>query len=381
MTTSVPRIKLGMVGGGQGAFIGAIHRIASRIDDEYELVAGALSSDPVRAKESGAALRIEPDRCYSDYKEMALKESQREDGIDAVSIVTPNHLHYPIACAFIDAGIHVICDKPMTTNLADALDLKARALKKGVHFVLTHNYSGYPLIRAAKALIEQGELGDLRVIQVEYAQDWLASPLEAEGNKQAAWRTDPALSGPAGCLGDIGTHAAQLAEYVTGLFPAELSAELTTFVPGRRVDDHVQVMLRYPTGAKGMLWASQVATGEENHLRLRVYGTKASLSWDQEQPNTLVVQAIGKPAAHYTRGMPGLPSVAYQGLRTPGGHPEGYLEAFAQIYTDFAQQLRENTPPAQLPGLEDGIKGLAFIETVIQSSQNNGAWTQLPQSL
>lgn len=369
------KIKLGMVGGGQGAFIGAIHRIAARIDDQYTLVAGALSSDPKRALESGLQLNIDADRCYSDYSEMARRESERPDGIDAVSIVTPNHLHYPVACAFIDAGIHVICDKPMTINLADALDLKKRAQAKGVHFLLTHNYSGYPLIRAARALIEQGDLGDLRVIQVEYAQDWLSMPLEEDGNKQAAWRTNPAMSGPAGCLGDIGTHAAQLAEYVTGLTPSELSAELTTFVPGRRVDDHVQVMLRYATGARGMLWASQVATGEENHLRLRVYGTKASISWDQEQPNTLIFQALGKPAMHYTRGMPGLPDVAYQGLRTPGGHPEGYLEAFSQIYTDFAAVLRGEMINATLPGLDDGIKGLAFIENVIKSSQNNGQWT------
>lgn len=373
-----PKIRLGMVGGGQGAFIGAIHRIASRIDDQYELVAGALSSDPERARLSGEQLRIAPDRCYSDYKEMAIKESQREDGINVVSIVTPNHLHYPVACAFIDAGIHVICDKPLTTNLVDALDLQKRVQQSNVKFALTHNYSAYPLIRAARDLVANGELGDIRIVQVEYAQDWLASSLEDDGNKQAAWRTDPALSGPAGCLGDIGTHAAQLAEYVSGMTPEKISAELTTFVPNRRVDDHVQVFLRYKNGARGMLWASQVATGEENHLRLRIYGTKASISWDQESPNELFVQKAGKPAQRYTRGMPGLPASAYHGLRTPGGHPEGYLEGFAQLYTDFAAVLRGQAHAGiALPGIDEGVRGLQFIETVIRSSQQDGKWEQL----
>lgn len=376
------RLRLGMVGGGQGAFIGAVHRIAARLDDDWALVAGALSSDPERARASGAELRIDPARCYSDFREMARAEAERTrhggDGIDAVAIVTPNHLHFPVACAFIEAGIHVVCDKPLTTSLADALHLQALVQRHGVRLALTHNYTGYPLIRAARALVEAGELGDVRIVQVEYAQDWLAQPLEASGQKQAAWRTDPALAGPAGCLGDIGTHAAQLAEFVTGLVPQQLSAELTTFVPGRRVDDHVQVQLRYANGARGLLWASQVATGEENHLRLRVYGTKAALHWDQESPNALTWHPAGQPAQRLTRGMASLPATAAAATRTPGGHPEGYLEAFAQLYRDFARDLRHLDQPASVPGVDDGVRSLAFVETVLASASRDGAWTALP---
>jgi predicted dehydrogenase len=377
------RLRLGMVGGGQGAFIGAVHRIAARLDDDWELVAGALSSDPERARASGAALRIDPARCYSDYRAMALAEAARradgsDSGIDAVAIVTPNHLHFPIACAFIEAGIHVVCDKPLTTNLADAQHLQALVQQHGVRLALTHNYTGYPLVRAARALVEAGELGDVRIVQVEYAQDWLAQPLEDAGQKQAAWRTDPALAGPAGCLGDIGTHAAQLAEFVTGQSPQQLSAELVRFVPGRRVDDHVQVQLRYASGARGLLWASQVATGEENHLRLRVYGTKAALHWDQETPNALTWQPAGQPAQRLTRGMASLPAVAAAATRTPGGHPEGYLEAFAQLYRDFASDLRDLERPASVPGVDDGVRSLAFVETVLASARHDGAWTALP---
>ena len=383
-TAAPRRLRLGMVGGGQGAFIGAVHRIAARLDDDWELVAGALSSDPERSRASGAELRIDPERCYSDFREMARAEAERTrhggNGIDAVAIVTPNHLHFPVACAFIEAGIHVVCDKPLTTNLADALHLQALVRQHGVRLCLTHNYTGYPLIRAARALVEAGELGDVRIVQVEYAQDWLAQPLEASGQKQAAWRTDPALAGPAGCLGDIGTHAAQLAEFVTGLVPQQLSAELTTFVPGRRVDDHVQVQLRYANGARGLLWASQVATGEENHLRLRVYGTKAALHWDQEAPNALTWHPAGQPAQRLTRGMASLPAVAAAATRTPGGHPEGYLEAFAQLYRDFARDLRALDQPASVPGVDDGVRSLVFLETVLASASRDGAWTALPTS-
>lgn len=384
-TAAPRRLRLGMVGGGQGAFIGAVHRIAARLDDDWELVAGALSSDPERARASGAELRIDPARCYSDFREMARAEAERTrhggDGIDAVAIVTPNHLHFPVACAFIEAGIHVVCDKPLTTNLADAQHLQALVRQHGVRLALTHNYTGYPLVRAARALVEAGELGDVRIVQVEYAQDWLAQPLEDSGQKQAAWRTDPALAGPAGCLGDIGTHAAQLAEFVTGLVPQQLSAELTTFVPGRRVDDHVQVQLRYANGARGLLWASQVATGEENHLRLRVYGRKAALHWDQESPNALTWHPAGQPAQRLTRGMASLPAVAAAATRTPGGHPEGYLEAFAQLYRDFARDLRALDQPASVPGVDDGVRSLAFVETVIASAAHDGAWTDLPSDL
>lgn len=374
-------LRWGMVGGGQGAFIGGVHRIAARLDGHYQLVAGALSSDPGRALASGAELGLAADRCYSDFREMARLESQRPDGIEVVSIVTPNHLHYPVACAFIEAGIHVLCDKPVTTRLDDALDLRARAMSADLCFGITHNYSAYPLIRAARDLVAEGELGELRIMQVEYAQDWLAGDLEASGQKQAAWRTDPALAGPAGCLGDIGTHAAQLAEFVTGMVPTEISADLATFVANRRVDDHVQVQLRYAQGARGLLWASQVACGEENHLRLRVYGTRAALHWDQESPNELMLQRAGEPARRLTRGMAGLPASALGATRVPAGHPEGYLEAFAQIYRDFAADVRDRqsgrAAQARVPGLDDGVRSMKFVEAVLASSHRDSAWVAL----
>lgn len=374
-------LRLGMVGGGQGAFIGGVHRMAARLDGQYQLVAGALSSDPARALSSGAELWLAPERCYSDFREMARLESQRPDGIEVVAIVTPNHLHHPVACAFIEAGIHVLCDKPVTTTLADAIDLRQRVAGKGVRFGITHNYSAYPLMRAARALVAEGALGDIRIVQVEYAQDWLAQPLEDSGQKQAAWRTNPELAGPAGCLGDIGTHAAQLAEFVSGMAPSELSADVTTFVPGRRVDDHVQVQLRYANGARGLLWASQVACGEENHLRLRVYGTRGALHWDQEQPNEMTFQPAGQAAQRLTRGMAGLPAAAAGATRTPGGHPEGYLEAFAQIYRDFAEDVRDaqagRTLPPRVPGLDDGVRSLQFVEAVLRSGSANAAWMRL----
>lgn len=378
-------LRWGLVGGGQGAFIGGVHRIAARLDAQYLLVAGALSSDPVRARASGAELGLPGERCYSDYREMARAEAARPDGIEVVSIATPNHLHYPVACAFVDAGIHVLCEKPLTTTLAHALELRERARARGVCFGLTHNYSAYPLVRAARALVAAGEIGELRIVQVEYAQDWLATALEDSGQKQAAWRTDPALSGPAGALGDIGTHAAQLAEFITGMSPAELSADATAFVAGRRVDDHVQVQLRYTkgggTGARGLLWASQVACGEENHLRIRVYGSKAALHWDQEQPNELFFHPAGEPARRLTRGMAGLPAAAAQATRIPTGHPEGYLEAFAQIYREFAQDVRDaqagHATAARVPGLDDGVRSMAFVEAVLRSSAANAAWTAL----
>ncbi len=377
-------LRWGMVGGGQGAFIGGVHRIAARLDGHYQLVAGALSSDPGRALASGAELGLAADRCYSDFREMARLESQRPDGIEVVSIVTPNHLHYPVACAFIEAGIHVLCDKPVTTRLGDALDLRARTMSADVCFGITHNYSAYPLIRAARDLVAEGELGELRIVQVEYAQDWLAGDLESSGQKQAAWRTDPALAGPAGCLGDIGTHAAQLAEFVTGMVPTEISADLATFVANRRVDDHVQVQLRYAQGARGLLWASQVACGEENHLRLRVYGTRAALHWDQESPNELMLQRAGEPARRLTRGMAGLPASALGATRVPAGHPEGYLEAFAQIYRDFAADVRDRQSGratlARVPGLEDGVRSMEFVEAVLASSQRDSAWVALGEN-
>jgi predicted dehydrogenase len=376
------RIRLGMVGGGQGAFIGAVHRIAARIDDRYELVAGALSSDPSRAAASAAELHIAADRAYASYAEMARREAARADGIDAVSIVTPNHLHAPIATAFLDAGIHVICDKPITTTLADALALVERVKKSGCLFALTHNYSGYPMVRQAREMVAAGELGEIRVIQTEYPQDWLSTDLEASGQKQAAWRVDPAQAGAGGSLGDIGTHAEHLARFVTGLELAAVSAELTTFVPGRRLDDNAHVMLRYTSGARGMLWSSQVAPGNENALRLRVYGTKAGLAFSQEHPNQLWFTPLGQQPRLISRGGAGVGAAAGHATRIPPGHPEGYLEGFAQIYRDVAEQIQarwEKRAPDPLactvPTAADGARGMKFIEAVVASSRADGRWT------
>jgi predicted dehydrogenase len=383
MTSATPpRLRLGMVGGGQGAFIGGVHRMAARLDDEYELVAAAPSSNAERARASAAEWRVAPDRVYADFHAMAQAEAARADGIEVVAIVVPNHLHFAVAQAFLEAGIHVICDKPVTTNLADAQALLALATRKGCLFALTHNYSGYPMVRAAREMVRDGAIGELRIVQVEYAQDWLAQPLEDTGNRQAAWRTDPALAGPAGCLGDIGSHAAHLAEFVCGVAPSELSAELHTFVAGRRVDDHVQAQLRYANGARGLLWASQVAAGEENGLRLRLYGSRASLKWQQEQPNELAFAEMGHPVRRLTRGMAGLPAGAAEATRIPAGHPEGFIEAFAQLYRDFAADIRAQragtpTDRPRAPGLPEGIRSLAFIDAVLRSHDQHGAWVTL----
>lgn len=329
-------------------------------------------------------MHIAVDRCYTDFREMAVAESKRPDRIDAVSIVTPNHLHYPIAKAFLGAGIHVICDKPITTTLEDALDLAKIVRNSRLVFGLTHNYTGYPMVRQARQLVSDGELGPIRVVQVEYVQDWLATPLEKTGQKQAAWRTDPAQSGPAGSLGDIGTHAFNLAEFVTGLRCERIAAELSTFVPGRRVDDNAQMLLRFNEGVKGMLWASQVAAGNENNIRLRVYGEKAGLEWRQEDPNHLWWKPLGKPPELIRRAGAGADAVAAHASRIPGGHPEGYLEAFAQLYTDFAEQISAKidgrTPnPASLlvPSVDDGVAEMRFIAAAIESSKRNSAWTEL----
>jgi predicted dehydrogenase len=380
------RLRLGMVGGGPGGFIGAVHRIAARLDDRFELVAAALSSDPARARAAALDLHIAPERAYGSFAEMASAEAKRKDRVDAVAIVTPNHLHYAPAKAFLEAGIHVICDKPLTTTLEDAQDLARTVSRTGLLFAVTHNYTGYPLVRQARQMVAGGELGPIRVVQVEYAQDWLATPLEKTGQKQAAWRTDPAQSGPAGSLGDIGTHAYNLASFVTGLNCSELAAELHTFVPGRRLDDNVQIMLRFAEGARGLLWASQVATGNQNNLRLRVYGEKAGIEWRQENPNCLWFAALGKtPALNYRAG-PGATPVAAHASRVPAGHPEGYLEAFAQLYADMAEQISarlENRSPASssllVPTVEDGVAGMRFISAVIESSKRNSAWTALPR--
>ncbi|MGI4757450.1 MAG: Gfo/Idh/MocA family protein [Janthinobacterium lividum] len=373
------RLRLGMVGGGPGAFIGAVHRIASRIDDQYELVAASLSSNPEKTSAAAAELHIA--RPYSSFQEMADAEAKRNDGIDVVAIVTPNYTHHAIAKAFLAAGIHVICDKPMTTTLADAEDLQADVERTGLLFGLTHTYSGYPMVRQMRDMCAAGDLGKLRMIQVEYAQDWLTAPVD---NKQAEWRTDPERSGPGGCLGDIATHAYHLACFTSGLKPTEIAAELSTFVPGRRVDDNVQAMLRFEGGAKGSLWASQVAVGNENYLRLRLYGEKAGLAWEQENPNYLHFSPLGEPTRLLTRGGHGVGKAAAHASRVPSGHPEGYLEAFAQLYRDMAEQIyarleqRDADPfTLTLPGVTDGVEGLRFIDAAIASSKNASAWTSL----
>jgi predicted dehydrogenase len=378
------RLRLGMVGGGPGGFIGAVHRIAARLDDRFELVASALSSDPDRARAAALDLHIAPDRAYRSFLEMVSAEATRKDRVDVVSIVTPNHLHYAPAKAFLEAGIHVICDKPLTTTLEDALDLAQTVRRTGLLFAVTHNYTGHPLVRQARQMIAEGELGPIRVVQVEYAQDWLATPLEKTGQKQAAWRTDPAQSGPAGSLGDIGTHAYNLTCFVTGLTCRELAAELSTFVPGRRLDDNVQIMLRFAQGARGLLWASQVATGNQNNLRLRVYGEKAGLEWRQEDPNCLWFSALGKAPTLICRAGPAATPVAAHASRVPAGHPEGYLEAFAQLYADMAEQISarieaRSPDPASLlvPTVDDGVAGMRFISAVLESSRRNAAWTTL----
>jgi predicted dehydrogenase len=378
------RLRLGMVGGGRGAFIGGVHRMAARLDDRYELVAGALSSDPERAHASAADLHIAPERSYGSFGEMAKQEAVRPDGIDVVAVVTPNHLHFAPAKAFLEAGINVICDKPMTHRLEDALALQQVVAKSGLVFGLTHTYTGYPMVRQARAMVAAGELGEIRVVQVEYAQDWLTTRTEDSANKQAEWRVDPARSGAAGCVGDIGTHAFNMAEFVSGLSVAELAADLTTFVAGRRLDDNAAMLLRFAGGARGAMWASQVAPGNENALRLRVYGSKAGLDWSQEQPNALLFTPFGEPPRLIRRGGAGTLPVAAHASRVPAGHPEGYLEAFAQLYRDLAEQIvalkagRQPDPASLLvPGIEAGVRGMRFITAAVASSNANAGWTKL----
>jgi len=376
------RLRLGMVGGGPGAFIGAVHRIAARLDDRYELLAAALSSD--REKSLAGAKELNIPRAYGSFQEMVSAESKLPDGIEVVSIVTPNHMHHAPAKAFLEAGIDVICDKPLTTSLEDALDLAMTVKRTGLVFGLTHNYTGHPLVRQAREMVAAGELGPIRLVQVEYVQDWLSTPLEKTGQKQAAWRTDPARSGPGGSLGDIGTHAYNLACFVTGLTCEKVAADVSTFVPGRRLDDNVHMMLRFSGGAKGSLWATQVAPGNENNLVLRVYGEKAGLEWRQEDPNQLIFTPLGQPKQTIRRGSAGTGRAAAHATRIPSGHPEGYLEAFAQLYNDLAEQIvsrREKRAPNPLsllvPSVEDGVEGVRFIKTALESSRNGSAWTAI----
>ena len=373
-------IRFGMVGGGNDAFIGGVHRIAARIDGRFQLVAGALSSTPEKAQASGAVLGLDPTRIYDDFKAMAIREARLKDGIEAVAIVTPNHVHYAVAREFLKRGIHVICDKPLTSTLADAKKLMKAAHDSDALFVLTHNYTGYPLMRQARQMIAEGVLGKIRVVQVEYAQAWLT---KAESSKQAAWRTDPARSGAGGSTGDIGTHAFNLASFVTGLALDSLSADLQSFVSGRQLDDNAHVMMRFEGGARGMLWCSQVAPGNENGLRLRVYGEAGGLEWAQENPNQLWYTPHGEPKRLLTRGGVGATDDAARVTRIPAGHPEGYLEGFATIYREAADAITAHRAgrdvPADVlyPTIEDGLKGMQFVDACVRSSKRNGAWVKL----
>lgn len=381
-------IRLGMVGGGQGAFIGGVHRMAARLDGEFVLVAGALSSNPEKARASAAELGLDPARSYGSFEDMAKAESARPDGIEAVAIVTPNHMHFPPAKAFLKAGIHVICDKPLTSTLADARKLAALAGQSKSLFILTHNYTGYPMVRQARDMVARGLLGDIRLVHAEYPQDWLTEAVEQTGQKQAAWRTDPKLSGAGGASGDIGTHAYNLARFVSGLELDSLSADLDAFVPGRRVDDNLHVMLRFKSkgkapAAKGMIWASQVAPGNENGLKVRVYGTKGGLEWVQADPNYLWYTPFGQEKRLITRGGAGAGPAAARVTRIPSGHPEGYLEGFASIYTEAARAIRAARlgKPAPkdvvFPTVVDGLEGVAFVDACIRSSKKNAAWVKL----
>ncbi len=372
------RIRLGMVGGGNDAFIGGVHRIASRIDDRYELVAGALSSTPEKSQASGEALGLP--RIYDDFKQMAIREARLKNGIEAVSIVTPNHVHYAAAREFLKRGIHVICDKPLTSTLGDAKKLVKAAESSDALFILTHNYTGYPMVRQAREMVAAGEIGKIRVVQVEYPQDWLT---QHEDFKQAEWRTDPARSGAGGSTGDIGTHAHNLARFITGLEVESLAADLDAFVPGRQVDDNGHVMLRFEGGAKGMLWCSQVAPGNENALRIRIYGDKGGLEWAQEDPNYLWHAPFGEPKRLITRNGAGAGPAAARMSRVPPGHPEGYLEGFANIYSEAADAIEARRDGAALsddvifPTIDDGLRGVQFIDACVRSSARNAAWVKL----
>ena len=383
-TSAQPKLRLGMVGGGQGAFIGEVHRIAARLDDRYELLAGALSSDPQRAAASAVDIGIDADRSYESFEDMAVMEADREDGIEVATIVTPNHLHYCAASAMLRAGIHVICDKPLTATLAQAEELAELANKSGLLFAVTYNYSAYPMVRLARQLVAQGRLGDIRIVQVEYPQDWLATNIEDDDQKQAAWRTDPEKAGAGGCIGDIGTHAFDLAEFISGLKATELLADLSSFVGQRKLDDNANILLRFDNGAKGSLWSSQIATGNENALRIRLYGDKAGIDWSQENPNYLSLTALGGNKEILSRASASVPAATGTMTRLPAGHPEGFLEAFATLYRDIAEQLnarkgnRECDPEAMLvPGIANGLRGMRFIEKAVSSNAEGNTWQGL----
>lgn len=382
------RIRMGMIGGGRGAFIGAVHRMAAALDNQIELVCGAFSADPVKSRESGAELFLPPDRVYGSYGEMLVSEKRlpADRRMDFVSIVTPNHVHFPAAREALECGFPVMCDKPMTCSLREALELEALVSRTGLPFGLTHNYTGYPMVKEARETVAAGRLGRIRKIIVEYPQGWLSTPRESTGDKQATWRLDPGRAGISSCMGDIGTHAENLAEYVTGLKIEQLCADLTTFVPGRALEDDGNVLLRMEGGAKGVLYASQVAAGEENALVLRVYGEKGGLAWRQEEPNQLTLLWPDRPWEIVRPGTRAtwLSGRALRGIRLPGGHPEGFLEAFANLYAGFAMTLRSRLSgmepdPAFLdyPTVREGVRGVAFIEAAMESARSGAQWVRL----
>jgi len=379
--TSPRKLRLGMVGGGPGSNIGGTHRQAARLDRRYDLLAGVFASEAERSRQFAAGLNIAPDRRYGSWEEMAAAEAERADGIEVVSIMTPNNSHYAIAKAFLEAGIDVICDKPLTNDLGEALELAQITHERGLVFGVTYNYSGYPMVRQARAMVMGGELGPIRLVQVEHASGWASTLLEAEGHKQAAWRTTPAIAGKSTVVGDLGTHAHHLARYVTGLEISEVSAELSTIVPGRRTDDNGHIKLRFAGGAKGLRWVSMVAAGNLHGQRIRIYGEKGSLEWVQEQPNDLILRPVDGPHQVLSRGSAYLSPAAKRASRLGPGHPEGFIDAFANIYTDIADAVLarrdggEADPLAcTFPTVEDGVLGVRFIEAAVESNQQDGRW-------
>ncbi len=382
------KLKMGMVGGGPGAFIGGVHRIAAAIDGKIELVCGAFSSSAEKSKQAGEELFLPAERVYASFDEMYAKEAALPEGVrmDFVAIVTPNHVHFPAAMAALEHGFHVVCDKPATLSLDEAVRLRDKVKETGLEFCLTHNYTGYPMVKQARAMVRNGDIGKVVKVVSEYPQGWLATKLESEDQKQAAWRTDPARAGVSCCMGDIGSHAENLAEFITGLKITEMCADLTTFVPGRPLDDDGNVLVRFDNGARGIIYASQVSIGEENNINIRVYGTQGALEWHQQEPNTLIVKHLDRPTELLRTGCAGVGDAANYNTRTPAGHPEGYLEAFANLYRNFAEVLtarfdgREPDPMAtDYPTIDDGVRGMVFIESCVASSQSDKKWYKFPE--
>lgn len=382
------KIRMGMVGGGRDALIGAVHRIASQMDGNIELVCGAFSSTAQKSKLSGKDLYLPPDRVYGAYRDMMRKEAKLPAGerMDFVSIVTPNNMHYPVAMAALDGGFHVACDKPMTVNLDEAQNLERKIKATGKLFCLTHNYTGYPMVKEARDLVAKGKLGEIRRVVVEYPQGWLAERLEASGQKQASWRTDSRFAGASCCIGDIGSHCHNLAEYITGRRITQVCSDLNIFVNGRTLDDDGSVLFKMENGGCGILWASQIAVGRENSLTIRVYGDKGTLEWQQEEPNTLIVRWLNKPTEIRRTACPGIGKTASGAARLPPGHPEGYLEGFANIYSEFAKAMEKAIDGKKVddtkfdyPKVRDGIRGMFFIDTVVKSNESESKWLDVPE--